>query len=131
MDTWREKAAELLPELLDEITTESPMSLWIEISLRLEDTYDRKPLDDNFIGRIYKFAFWCLEQPETSSVETDLGSAVAAAFLENIPLNSRTAADLHRWLSIEDFDGFAALFQYHLDENEFAKFRTEFVTARK
>ncbi len=107
------------------------MALWVEISSKLEKTYGTEPRHDDFIRRIYEFAFWCLEQPQTNSAETDLSNAVAIAFLENVPLNLRTATDLHRWLSVEDFDGFASLFRYHLDEIELAKFRAEFVAAKR
>lgn len=131
MDLWREKAAEFLPEMLDEITSvESPMALWIELSLRLEDACDQNKPDNDLIARIYRFAFWCLEQPQTDSAQDDLSTAVAVAFIEDIPLNPKSSADLHRRLTLEEFDGLSSLFRYHLDEKQFAEFRREFI-ARK
>lgn len=131
MDLWREKAAEFLPEMLDEITSvESPMALWIELSLRLEDACDQNKPDNDLIARIYRFAFWCLEQPRTDSAQNDLSTAVAVAFIEDIPLNPKSSADLHRRLTLEEFDGLSLLFRYHLDEKQFAEFRREFI-ARK
>ena len=103
------------------------MVLWTEISLRLADTYESATPDADFISRIYKFAFWCLAQPPADSADSDLSTAVAVAFIEDIPLHPRVAADLHRWLSTEDFDGFTELFRYHLDENQFSAFRREFL----
>ena len=131
MDVWREKAAEVLPELLEEITTaESPMNFWMEISLRLEDSYSLGTPNDDLIARIYKFAFWCLNQPQTNSPETDPSSAVAVSFIENIPLHPRTAEDAHRWLTIDDFEGFESLFRYHLEDDQYAKFRADFFTRK-
>jgi hypothetical protein len=131
MDFWREKAAEFLPEFIEQITSaESPMALWIEISFELEKAYEAETANEDLVSRIYRYAFWCLDQPQTDSAESDLSTAVAVAFIENIPLNPKTAADLHNHLSIEEFDGFGPLFRYHLDENQFAAFRREFA-ARK
>jgi hypothetical protein len=132
IDFWREKTAEFLPEFTEQSTSaESPMALWIEISFELEKAYEAKTASEDFVGRIYRFAFWCFNQPQTDSAESDLSTAVAVAFIENIALNSKTAADLHNHLSIEEFDGIGPLFRYHLDENQFAAFRREFVARKK
>jgi hypothetical protein len=45
-------------------------------------------------------------------------------------MNPKTAGDLHRRISLEEFDGLCSLFHYHLDEDRFAAFRREFVSQK-
>ena len=108
------RAIECLPELEDQVTEPQritgPMSLWIDIWFLLVEAYDVTPINDDLIRRIYDFAAWCLDQPSTSDIETDLASTVAVAFIEDIPLEKRVSEDLHRWMSTESFKGFEHLF---------------------
>jgi hypothetical protein len=81
--------------MLEEITSaESPMALWIELSFKLENVCEQRDPNSDLVARIYKFAFWCLEQAQTDSPQNDLSTAVAVAFIENIPLNPKTSPDL-------------------------------------
>ena len=137
MDYWLSKAIECLPELEDIVTEPQPqritgpMSLWIEIYLKLIDAYDVVPINEDLIRRIYGFADWCLKQPGTSDVETDVLTAVAVAFIENLPLDKRITGDLHRWMSIETFKGFENLFRYDLSDEEYRQFEENFLNSRR
>jgi hypothetical protein len=134
MDEWQEKAFDLFPELRDEIDRYQPYGptgLWIDLFNKLQRAYDEEPVNDEMIKRIYGFAVWCFEQPSTNSVETDLPSAAAMGLIEDIPLDTRVANDLYRWMSVEAFDGFENLFRYHLSESEYGAFREEFMRKKK
>jgi hypothetical protein len=137
MDYWLTKAIECLPELEDIVTEPEPqritgpMSLWIEIYLKLIDAYDVVPINEDLIRRIYDFADWCLKQPSTSEVETDVSTAVSVAFIEDLPLDERITEDLHRWVSIETFKGFENLFRYHLSDEEYQRFEKDFLNSRR
>jgi hypothetical protein len=135
MDYWLTKAIECLPELED-IATEpqriiSPTSLWIEIYLKLIDAYEVVPINEDLIRRIYDFADWCLMQPSTPDLETDVSSAVAIAFIEDLPLDKRISEDRHRWMSIESFKGFEHLFRYHLSDEKYRQFEKDFLNSRR
>lgn len=134
MEHWREKAAEYLPDLEELITAEQsgpgPTGLWIDLYFELVAAYDASPINEDRIGRIYSFAGWCLAQPNTHEIETDICSAAAVAFIENLPLDGRVLKDLHRWMSLEAFRGLESLFRYHLSEENYRQFLKDF-TARK
>jgi hypothetical protein len=89
------------------------------------------PWNEDLIRRIYDFADWCLKQPSTSDVETDVSSAVAIAFIEDLPLDKRITDDLHRWMSIESFKGFENLFRYHLSEEEYQQLARDFLSRKR
>jgi hypothetical protein len=132
VEDWKIKALELFPDLREKIEEQiNPMGVWIELTFALDDLYDEQPPDDERIGKFYDYAAWCFQQPQTESAETDLGSAVAVAFIEDIPLHKRIAADMYRWMSAGSFHGFENLFRYHLSEQEFRKFSTEFQAKKK
>jgi hypothetical protein len=127
LESWRAKAIELFPDLKDLVEQEpSPLSLWIELYLVLARIYDRDPVDEDRIRKIYDYASWCFAQPETGSSDTDASSGVAVSFVESIPLNQRISEDLHRWMSVETFDGCENLFRYTLDEKAFQDFSAAF-----
>ena len=107
------------------------MGLWIEIYLKLVDAYDVVPINEDLIRRIYEFADWCLKQPSTSDLETDVASAVAIAFIENLPVDKRITDDLYRWMSIESFKGFEHLFRYHLSEEEYQQLARDFLARKR
>src|SRR5258706_6817385 len=129
------RAIECLPELEDQVTEPQritgPMSLWIDIWFLLVEAYDVTPINDDLIRRIYDFAAWCLDQPSTSDIETDLASTVAVAFIEDIPLEKRVSEDLHRWMSAESLKGFEHLFRYHLSNDEYRQFVEDFRTRKR
>ena len=135
MEYWLTKAIECLPELEDLITEPRRItvatSLWTEIYLKLIDAYEVVPLNEDLIGRIFDYANWCLKQPPTSDLETDVSNAVAIAFIEDLPLDKRIIEDLHRWMSIESFKGFEHLFRYHLSDEGYRQFENEFLSSRR
>jgi len=136
LEYWLEKAAELLPEFEEMITERrtipGPMNLWIDLYNALVDAYEASPRNDDLIGRIYDFAAWCLNQPSApdSDATSDLSSAVAVAFIEDLPLNRKVAQDLHRWMSFESFQGFESLFRCHLSIKEYDEFRRDFAAGK-
>jgi len=83
------------------------------------------------IGRIYSYAAWCFEQPDTNDTEADLSDATAIGLIETIPLDRKASDDLYRWITVEAFDGFENLFRYHLEDEAYRAFRAEFVLKKK
>lgn len=130
MDDWQVEALKRFPELRERINENQlgPLVLWDDLYLALEKAYEEEPFDEDLIQRIYDYAFWCFQQPET---EMDLSSATALGLIESLPLSRRAMDDLHRWMSIETFEGCEALFRYHMSEDEYAKFRTEFLRRKR
>jgi hypothetical protein len=68
----------------------------------------------------------CLQPPDADSVKTDISSATATAFIEDIKLNQRVSDDLHRWVSVETLHSCEALFRHHKSDAEFSVFWSEF-----
>lgn len=98
----------------------------------LEEAYSSHPIKEDLIARIYDYAAWCFEKPQSDSAETDLSTAVAVCLIEHLPEDQAVAADMYRWMSVESFDGFENLFRYHLDtEDAYRKFRDEFIEKKK
>ena len=130
---WLSKAVDMFPELEDrfEHANISPMSFWIELHLALKEAYERQPVKEGLIGRIYDYAAWCLEQPQTNSAETDLFTAVAVCLIEHLPESKAIAADLYRWMSVETFDGLESVFRYHLSEEQYITFRNDFMRKKR
>jgi hypothetical protein len=140
LENWRAKALEYLPELKETIREQlGPSALWTEIFSTLEGCYERQPFNDDLIGRIYDFAGWCLIQPQTPDARptttlelleqaaSDVPSAAAVGLIESIPLSAAISQDLHRWLSVDSFEGFENLLRYHLSPDQYAKFRSDFL----
>ena len=86
---------------------------------------------DDLVGRIYDYAAWCFQQSDTGNIETDLSNATAVGLIESLPLNRAVAQDLHRWLSIETFEGYERLFRHHLSEEEYRGFHGDFLAKKK
>ena len=132
MEDWRAKALLYFPDLQELIHNQfSPMGLWIELWFVLEIAYEEQPIDEKRIRSVYDYAAWCFAQPQTEDVETDLSSAVAVCLIENIPLNRSISEDLHRWMSVQSFEGFENLFRYHLSSAEFQQLSDDFRRKRK
>jgi|SRR5271154_529445 len=133
MENWQAKAREYFPEFQTEIDGNSlgPSGVWIDLYTALTGAYETHPVNDNLIERIFDYAAWCFEQPETNDIDSDLSSAVAVALIENIPLSRSVSDDLHRWMAVETFEGFENLFRYHLTGDQFAKFRSDFLEKKK
>ena len=111
MEDWLSKAVDTFPELAEQLEPAEidPMAFWIELRLALDKAYQCAPINEDLIGRIYGYASWCFDQPETSSADTDLGTAVVVCFIEHLPETHAVAADLYRWMSVETFEGFESV----------------------
>ena len=132
MEEWRAKAFEYFPDLHDLIEEETgPMGLWIELRYKLVRTYDKRPLNEEFIGKVYDYASWCLTQPSTGDAFTDPSSAAAVGFIEDISQDQRMSDDLYRWMSAETFDDSESLFRYRLSDEEFERFAANFYKRKK
>ena len=133
MDEWQAKAFKAFPELHSQITRSQGglHGLWADLLSAMVAAYRVTPPNEDFIRRVYEYAAWCVRQPQTSGDETDLPSATAVGFLENLPLDQQASDDLHRWLSAETFEGCKTLFRYHLSEEEYSKLHTDFIRKKK
>jgi hypothetical protein len=131
LEDWRVKALEYFPDQRELIEQESgPMGLWIELHYLFVTAYD-EPIDLERIAKVYDYAAWCFEQPDTGDADNDPSSAAAVAFIENIPLDKRVSDDLCRWMSAQTFSGFENLFRYHLSDDEYLKFAADFHERKK
>jgi hypothetical protein len=126
---WQAKALHSFPELEYEINRNQsgPSGVWTDLYCALVKAYEEQPINEDLIARIYDYAAWCFRQPQTEDIETDLSSATAVGFIENLPLDHRVSADLFRWLSAETFEGCERLFKYHLSDKEYEEFHREFM----
>ena len=133
MEDWRAKALESFPDLQDIVKEEQggPIGLWIELFYKLTRAYDEQPSNDDLIRRIYDYADWCLNQPSTGDATTDPSSAAAVGLFESIPLNQNVSEDLHRWISVEQFEGFENLFRYLQSDEEYLRFTDKFMRKKK
>ncbi len=104
MDEWQSKALKTFPELQSQITRNQGglHGLWADLFHAMVAAYRATPANEDFIRRVYEYAAWCVRQPQTSDPETDLPSATAVGFLENLPLDPQVSDDLHRWLSVDN-----------------------------
>ena len=133
MQDWQAKALEHFPELRDEINRNQngPLGLWDDLYDALSTAYERKPVNDDLIARIYDYAAWSFQQSDTGDVGTDLSNAAAVGLIESLPLNAAVAEDLYRWLSIKTFEGFERLFRYHLSDEEYGNLHADFLAKKK
>ncbi len=132
MEAWRDKACEYFPELRDLIKEQTvPMDLWIELYYKLVRAYDKQPLDEQWIGRLYEYAAWCLAQPDTGDAKTDPSSAAAFAFIEDLPRDQRIADDMYRWVSLETFDACEPLLRHSLSDESYKKLAANFRRKKK
>jgi hypothetical protein len=136
LENWLVKAQELFPELQSFLFVDhfhdTPMALWIDLDYLLHTAYEELPVNDDLIGRIYDYASWCLDQPDTRGSETDLSGTIAFCLIESITFEKQASADLYRWMSVESFLGFENLFRYRLDtEAAYCKFRDGFMEKKR
>ena len=119
MPPWREKAEQMFPELAAAVReAETPYTLWSELCDAFDSAYG-PPRDESLVERIYRYADWCIDQPQGETADDDLTTCVAVSFYEHIPEHPEARADMPRWFSLEDFLGMEKLFRYHLSDAEF------------
>jgi hypothetical protein len=122
MSAWRRKAIELLPDQKSVVEhAPSQMALWIELHLAARRAFEARPIDEETVAAIFKYA-----RHSWASPDADLSTAVVVAFFENIVTSAAARADLHRWLSQAEFDGLEEPFRYHLSPEAFTEFAKEF-----
>ncbi len=127
MDEWQKVAQQFFPEIADKMHLDGGIhGLWSDLYLQLLRAYDASPVNDELIGRIYDYANWCFNHPQTNDPSVDLSSATAVGFVEDLPLDQRVSEDLYRWLSVETFEGCKNLFRYHLSEEQYRAFAEQF-----
>jgi|SRR5215471_13342577 len=133
MEEWQSEALKTFPELQSQINRAHGgiHSLWADIFSAMVAAYRAAPVHEDFIRRVYEYAAWCVRQPQTTDAETDLSSATAVGFLENLSLDQQVFGDLHRWLSVETFEGCKTLFRYHLSEEDYSKLHNDFIRKKK
>ena len=121
MSAWRKKAAELLPELAEELSkSESPMVFWIEAEVAFSMAYNKRPINRDFIKRVYEFADWSsLHGEESQDASQDLGTCVAVCFYEHLPTDPIVRADIPQWLTRNDVVDMMELFTYLASEAEY------------
>jgi hypothetical protein len=130
---WRETAFELLPELAEKITDpeiDTPYLLWFEICAAFDKAYEASPRDESLIGRIYRYADWCVAAPRGDTAADDLLTCTCVCFYEHIPRHPAARDDMPRWISYQDFVGSEQIFRYHLTEEEFAALKQHFYKHR-
>jgi hypothetical protein len=127
MSQWRRQALQELPALKVVVERQpSVMSLWIELLGELTRAYEKAPLNEDLVARLYRYAYWSLAE----SKDPDAVTAVVVAFYEHLPTEPRVRQDVHRWLSQELFHGLEERFGYFLSPAELDEFKVEFRTRR-
>lgn len=120
MSAWRREAIAQLPELKKTIeSADNVMSLWTELWYPFCRAYEQDPRDESLIRRVYAYAHWCMAAPRGPNAATDPASAVAVAFLEHLPTNPLTRADMPRWFTADQMRQSREVFSYLLKGDEF------------
>jgi hypothetical protein len=128
MSQWRRKAIEIVPPLKQEIEeANSPMALWIDLNFQLEYAYEKEPPEEKLIDQIYFYAHWCLREARND----DIFTAVVYGFYEHVLTHAKVRQDLPRRMSRKDFLALDGYLAYHLTEEEFMKYETEFLTVKE
>jgi hypothetical protein len=132
MSAWRRVALDHLSEYKRLIAeARNPMSLWIDLEFEFESIYSKtkqgSSLDDDLVGRFYKYANWRLGTAETAQRPTEISSAVTCAFFEHIILIEKIREDMHRWLSPRHLEILSGSFTYHYPAADFLTFKERFL----
>ena len=128
MSAWRRTALETLPEYRQTVAdAENPMAMWIDLYLHFKDLYVADELNDELIGRFFKYARWCIQSPGEGRFLSDAGTAAVCAFYEHLPETEMIRRDLPRRLTREEFIGLREAFRYHLSEDKFRELEAEFL----
>jgi hypothetical protein len=125
MSSWRHKAGEMLPELVNSFEdADTPYLLWFELHDAFKQAYEQTPRDESLIRRIYQYSDWCCDQPRGETAADDLLTCVAVCFYEHIPLHPVAREDMPRWWRAEDMAGEQSIFQYHLSDEQFSELKS-------
>jgi hypothetical protein len=122
MSAWRRVAIAKVPQLRTLIEqAESVGMLWIDLYIKFEMAHHPPP-DETLIAGVYDYASWCLIRAHND----DIATSAIVSFYEHLPRDAEVRKQLHRWLSVEDFEGMKEVFRYHLSEEEHAEFVRQF-----
>ncbi len=114
----------LIEELLEE---DRVGALWFGLLMEFEAAYEKSPFDEDFIRRVYEYAWWCLDDVHGE----DVVSAVVIYFFEQLPTNELVKKDLPNLITRDEFLGVKDLFRYCLTEEEYEEFVKEFLEKAK
>jgi len=123
LEPWRYAACDLMPAFRDRIdAAEDISSLWVELWDCEIEGRDDEPLTHAELASLFCFASWCL-----LSRDEECQDAAIVEFYEVLPTNPRIRDNLHRYLTVEDFEGLKGLFEYYLTPEEHAELVEEFM----
>ena len=114
MSPWQQHALEMWPEYAQDIQEmEEPHELWYTLWPKfLEVTNGTR--DETLLRRIYAYAWWSLDQSQ------DVLNAAVLDFYENLPNHPRVRAEMHRYLTIDQFDSIKEVWRYGRSDAEYA-----------
>ncbi len=114
MNTWKEKALDLFPDLKPDLDEEdaNTYTLFFELLPRCLEAHKRG--DKAELEKIYGYADWCFSQPEEA-----LWNAVGVAFYEHLVDEPLSREQIPDWLSPEVFAGVVSLFEWRMEPAEF------------
>ena len=131
MEAWKEKALDIFPErqawIEELLEDDREGALWFGLLTEFEAAYEKSPIDEDFIRRVYEYAWWCLDP----ALGEDMVSAVVIYFFEQLPTNEAVRRDLPSRMTREEFLGVKELFRYNLTEEEYEAFIKEFLEHAK
>jgi hypothetical protein len=109
MSTWRRVAIEKMPRLREVVADSVNIyDLWNGLFRRFLAAHS-DPTDDELIGQIYEYAWWCV-----SARDDNTRNAGLLSFFEDLPLHPGVWPHMAKWLSAEEFSGMGEIFYYHL-----------------
>jgi hypothetical protein len=131
MSTWRQKAVELFPEMVDQFEeVDTPYLLWSELLSAFFRAYEQVPRDESLIRRIYNYSDWCCDQPGGETASDHLPTCVSVSFYEHIPTHTAAREDMPRWWMVEDISAEPSMFRYFLSEQQFEMLK-DYLTQEK
>ena len=97
------------------------MAFWIEARLAFQRAYERKPLDESLISRIYSYADWCANARRGPDAGHDPSTAIVVSFFEDIPTIPAAREDMPRWFTYAEVAENRPIFSYHIGEEEYQR----------
>jgi len=123
---WKSAALAIIPDLEREIgEAETPYLLWFDLYHAFREAYN-PPGNEALIGRIYRYAKWCLDQPRGGRYEDDIKTCVCLCFYQNVPLLPQARDELGQWLAPEDFFALKEVLRFHCDNDTFERIEAQF-----
>jgi len=125
METWKEKAIELLLTHREDIEAhESIDDLWDSFDILFVDAHQKNPADSKTIAAIYDYARWCLNQSGDRWI-----SAQGIDFFESLPDDAIVWEELPKHMSYKEFQSLDELLRYYRTPEKYRIF-IEFAVAQ-